>query len=355
VSVGRRGVVLIGAANPLVSRGLAALAHGGPFAGPEATHFVLEEALSCYERGRALLEDEDWTKLEDGDCEKALREFDEAIRFFDRVNRLDATNAKALVCCGKAWCGVAEALGYTACPDDWAYEEATRRINRALGEAAKNLEKAVALEPSNAETYYQLAKVRDDMDDFDSAIEDLDAAIRLDPQNCAYVAERARIHSSFRNKQKNYSNATADFSAAIRINPKDATLYRDRACCWLRTGQYAKAITDLETAVRISVWPDSSYYNDLACLLATCPAADLRDGKRAIEMATKACELTKWKYGDTLDTLASAYAEVGQFDEAIHWQTRALETSTSRIEVVRDAFRWRLEMYKQKQPFRQAH
>ena len=49
--------------------------------------------------------------------------------------------------------------------------------------------------------------------------------------------------------------------------------------------------------------------NDLAWLLATAPDARFRDGPRAVEHATRACELSGWRDAAALDTLAAAYAE----------------------------------------------
>jgi hypothetical protein len=91
----------------------------------------------------------------------------------------------------------------------------------------------------------------------------------------------------------------------------------------------------------------------LAWLLATCSEQKVRDGKRAIAMATKACELNPFgANGFHLDILAAAYAEAGLFDEAERHQTRALE-DTYYQGPAGDEMRQRLELYKQKKPFRQ--
>ena len=54
--------------------------------------------------------------------------------------------------------------------------------------------------------------------------------------------------------------------------------------------------------------------------------------KRAIDHATRACELTKWKCSAYLDTLAAAYAEAGNFDEAVEFQQKAVELATKDTE-----------------------
>jgi hypothetical protein len=53
-----------------------------------------------------------------------------------------------------------------------------------------------------------------------------------------------------------------------------------------------------------------------------------------------------------LETLAAAYAEAGQFDEAVRYQTRALDDAALKGDL-RAAAKERLELYKQKKPYRE--
>src|SRR5205085_2431009 len=65
-------------------------------------------------------------------------------------------------------------------------------------------------------------------------------------------------------------------------------------------------------------------YQGLAWLLATCPDPRVRDGKKAVENATRACELTKWTDPNPISALAAAHAEVGEFAKAAEYQKKAL-------------------------------
>jgi serine/threonine protein kinase len=91
--------------------------------------------------------------------------------------------------------------------------------------------------------------------------------------------------------------------------------------------------------------------NGIAWNLATHFDASKRDGARAVEVATKACELAGYNDPFLLDTLAAAYAEVGNFSDAVKWQAQALERNT----VPSDAadYRSRLDLYKSRKPYHQ--
>ena len=90
--------------------------------------------------------------------------------------------------------------------------------------------------------------------------------------------------------------------------------------------------------------------NGLAWLLATCPDPGVRDGKRAVELAKEACKSALGKKGNELDTLAAAYAETGQFEEAVRQQEMALDDPEF-TKLAADGARKRLELYRQGKPY----
>jgi serine/threonine-protein kinase len=94
----------------------------------------------------------------------------------------------------------------------------------------------------------------------------------------------------------------------------------------------------------------SGTFNQLAWIWATCPDPDVRNGDRARECATRACELTEWGEPGYLDTLAAACAECGEFDDAIKWQEKALaliEDGDRRAD-----YQTRLDLYEEGKPAR---
>jgi protein O-mannosyl-transferase len=63
--------------------------------------------------------------------------------------------------------------------------------------------------------------------------------------------------------------------------------------------------------------------NNLAWILATSPDAQLRNGVEAVQLARRACDLTHWQQTLYAGTLAAAYAEAGDFEQAIDTAQKA--------------------------------
>jgi tetratricopeptide (TPR) repeat protein len=113
-------------------------------------------------------------------------------------------------------------------------------------------------------------------------------------------------------------------------------------------GQNDKALADFDEALRLGP-DDHGACNAAAWFRATCEEGKYRDGKQAVVLGTKACELTKWEYCETIDTLAAAHAEVGNFDEAVRWQKKALELAPP---VSKKKMAERLALYESHKPYR---
>ena len=64
--------------------------------------------------------------------------------------------------------------------------------------------------------------------------------------------------------------------------------------------------------------------NGLAWLLATASEQELRDGTSAVSLATRANALSAGQNPEILRTLAAAYAEAGQFEDAARNASSAL-------------------------------
>jgi TPR repeat protein len=91
--------------------------------------------------------------------------------------------------------------------------------------------------------------------------------------------------------------------------------------------------------------------NGVAWLLATSKYERLRDGATAVVEARRATELSP--SATTLDTLAAAYAETGDFDNAIETQRRAIAAIKPKDERIRNELAKHLESYLNHQPWRE--
>ena len=93
-------------------------------------------------------------------------------------------------------------------------------------------------------------------------------------------------------------------------------------------GRHAEAIEHFRGLVEsyetsVAREQDPAAYNALAWLLVTCPEASIRDGRKAVDFASRAWEESPtWGHADTL---AAAYAEASDFDSAVLWEERAME------------------------------
>jgi tetratricopeptide (TPR) repeat protein len=160
-------------------------------------------------------------------------------------------------------------------------------------------------------------------------------------------------------KAERYDDAIADLDAMLRLAENKAPAYHVRGFAWhLKsvhegdpTTSTEKALADYNRALQY----DTKYapaINSRAALYATTRVDHLRDGKKALKEAARACDLTDWKDPICLDTLALAYAETGDFNQAILWQHKALEFPDYK-QTEGTTAAWKLEHFANRQPYRE--
>jgi serine/threonine-protein kinase len=207
---------------------------------------------------------------------------------------------------------------------------------------------AIAIRPQHATGFSTLAGSLQDRGDWPESLVAAKRAIAMDQNETMtyFYLGRALQH------ERDLAGAVAAFQRSIDLDPAGFVARHSLAQVLQQQGRYGEA----EQAYLGTIKAQPTHfavatYDSLARLLATCPDDKVRDGNRAIEYATKACEWTAWKNPMYLDTLAAAYAAAGQFENAVRYQTRVLEDPALKDDF-RTAAKERLELYRQKKPFR---
>jgi len=181
---------------------------------------------------------------------------------------------------------------------------------------------------------------------FERAIRDYDAAIKLDPKNAKAFYGRGCAHA----RVDDTIRALLDLTEAIKLDPKDTSAFVDRAIVRVIRGDWEQAVADFDEAIKL----DPNHVNALthrSMIRSTCPEEKLRDAKKAQADAKAACALTNWAAGYPLEGYAAAFAEAGDFEAAIKWQVQAM-TDKPYTAANGPSMRYRLELYQSKKPLR---
>jgi tetratricopeptide (TPR) repeat protein len=221
-------------------------------------------------------------------------------------------------------------------------------IKGEFNKALADCNEAIRLNMKDAFFYGLRSQVYFFKHDYDKALADFDEAIRLDPKNAIRYRARGLAYDS----KKDYDKALADFNEAIRLDPNVSDVYVHRGSLHYSRKEFDKAAADWRRSIQLEQQKDSWCYDSLAWLLATCPKAEVRDGKEAIEYARKACEMTRWHAPGIIETLAAAYAEAGDFKQAVRWQTKAVDMKAPDQDQ-KKKMEARRALYKEGKPYRE--
>ena len=185
--------------------------------------------------------------------------------------------------------------------------------------------------------------------DLDGAIRSYTTAFKVDPRMYVAIYQRGALYM----QQHKWDLAMADFNTALKVSPSFFLASIKRAEVNQALGRYDKALAELTHIINLRprYHTDALARSDRAWLYATCPDPAFRNGKQAVADATAACKIDSWDNWDYIDTLAAAYAETGDFKNAIKFEEKALRKAGREDTKSAQA---RLALYQQQRPFRFA-
>ena len=120
-----------------------------------------------------------------------------------------------------------------------------------LERAIEELDEAIRLDPQDAGAYHKRGIAYHQLGQYKQAIQELDEAIRLDPQESEKYRDRAVVHRALGELQK----AVEDFGEAIRLGPQNAKAHAGRALVYTLLGDDEGGQRDFDRAVELGIEP----------------------------------------------------------------------------------------------------
>ena len=315
----------------------------------------------------------------------------EAIADFEKILEKDPDELTALHGIGEAFAGSGSfdvAIEHITRAIEAAPESFTSYLLRAkiyvqadnLVEAMADLDKSIEIFPKNIPGLMARAQLRLQQQEYDLALGDIDRVLELSPQLPQAILFRSlifeashRLHDAINDidqllrqhpesvelqlqlarlygLDQRPGKAIEIYDEILRKDPANALALRSRADSLLNTGQQSEAVKAYEDA-RQHLPEDSGILNNLAWVLATSPDDSLRNAERSLELATKACEITDYKAAHIMSTLAAAYAEQGDFENAVKYSTQAVQMGEG--DEMKAQLQKELDSYLDKQPWRE--
>jgi tetratricopeptide (TPR) repeat protein len=219
------------------------------------------------------------------------------------------------------------------------------KVDDAIGE----FQKAIELDDEYAAAEGNLGHALEEKDRFDEAIQHLTRALAIGPDSAEVeknlglaLAEKGQVDDSI-----------PHFQRAIALSPRMTEAHSYLGTAMIMKGNRTEARAEWRVALQ-SEPNNVRVLNDLSWLLSTAPEPALRSGAEAVRLASHGVELTHQQDPMLLGTLAAAFAEAGDFDQAIATEQRAQDLArnqgNSRLVSLLEG---RLALFEQHTPIRQ--
>ena len=179
--------------------------------------------------------------------------------------------------------------------------------------ALENYKKSIALNPDNAEAYFNRGVFRlHTLKDYEGAITDFTKSIKLNPDYKEAYFERAIAKEDL----LDYAGAITDYTTVITLNPDYAEAYNNRGCIKFIQKDYTAAMVDLTKAITLNP-DDAEVYRGRGFLKYS-----MEDFAGAITDYTKAIELNP-DYADAYQNRGFAKFSLEDHDGAYADLTKA--------------------------------
>ena len=136
-------------------------------------------------------------------------------------------------------------------PDDTATSYYNRGVAYSNGgdldSAISDYDKAIAIDPSDAQYFYNRGWAYQGKSDYDRAIRDYDKALALDPKKTEAYFNRG---SAYAQKGKP-GRAIEDYNRVIALTPRDSLIYGKRGSAYMDLRRYDLAVADFRKSLSI--------------------------------------------------------------------------------------------------------
>ena len=283
-----------------------------------------DEAIKLYDEADAAEGDTLVSRIERGQFLTSIGACDEAIELYTKL--IEETPLAALFY-----------LRASALLQKKEFKDALKDVNRAIG-----------MNPGLSEALRLKALIYIQQERYGDAVPLLEKIRRQDPDDEGVTSQLAYVMA----QNDDFTGGMAKIDLLLETHPDSLPLLRGKADIYLLYGRWRDAAGVYEKIVADHP-EDSGSLNNYAWLLATCPEDGVRDGAKALDLATRAAEATRYRETYILSTLAAAYAETGDFENARKYAQMGTDLAEKENDERVDEFRKELESYQHDKPWRE--
>jgi Flp pilus assembly protein TadD len=217
-----------------------------------------------------------------------------------------------------------------------------------LDDAIAEFQKELKIHPDFVEAYSNLGIALTRKGELDDALAHFQKALEMD-------SGRPKVHYNVATvllQKGQRDQAIAHLEKELQINPASAEAHNDLGIAWSQEGRIDQAISEWQKTLELEPNNLNAHCN-LAWIFATFPDDAIRNGTKAVSLAERALQLSGERDPRIYRLLAAAYAENGQFDEAIETAQRGSHLAIEQENyALADRLESNVDLYRRSAPLR---